>query len=698
MRAASLIVALGLVGPTYVASAQPAVLERLLAVEDARDASSAGQKVFREALASGDASLRRRAVRAVGRLEEPELASLIVGRLADADAGVRQEAANALGQAATSPVGVSEAHDHLMRRLQAEQDPVTWGVVAATLGRLRYERSEHVIAVEGALRRVLPPPLPRGAVRPGTERDTYQLQRDATLGAVKGFESLTRLSRRLLPPLAATTDQLRATTRLDGGDLARVRRLAWQALVNVEGADAPLIEAGLTDPDGDVRRLAMLAAGGTAEIDGRDRLLLRGLSDTHAQVRYEALRGWGRHHQPDDCAPVLRAVGDADPHVALLAIDLLGNACAGTDAAVLRLRTLAGESGIGPGTWHRAAHALVSLARVAPDEARPLLTAASAHAVWQVRMYAARAAARLGAFDVLTALARDPHDNVKEAAIGELASTKRPEAAGLAIEALARPDYQLVRTAARALHDRAHRAEAVPALLGALARITADGRDTSRDPRMAILDALAELAWPDGAGLSSDQIDGLRPYLRDFDRRVAARAAELLQAWTKEPQASQPRTRATAALSLAQVDALTGLRARVTMAQRGTFELRFFVHEAPYTVHRVVSLARRGYYDGLTFHRVVPNFVIQGGSPGANEYAGDGPYMRDEVGLLSHRRGTLGISTRGRDTGDAQVFVNLVDTPRLDHNYTVFAEVVEGMAVVDAIVEGDVIERFEIVP
>jgi cyclophilin family peptidyl-prolyl cis-trans isomerase len=125
--------------------------------------------------------------------------------------------------------------------------------------------------------------------------------------------------------------------------------------------------------------------------------------------------------------------------------------------------------------------------------------------------------------------------------------------------------------------------------------------------------------------------------------------------------------------------------------------MRLLVEEAPVSALRVATRAREGYYDGLTFHRVVPNFVIQGGSPGANEYMGDGPFMRDEVGLLSHRRGTVGISTRGRDTGDAQIFVNLVDLPRLDHTYTVFAEVIEGMDVVDAILEGDVIERVEVV-
>jgi cyclophilin family peptidyl-prolyl cis-trans isomerase len=121
-----------------------------------------------------------------------------------------------------------------------------------------------------------------------------------------------------------------------------------------------------------------------------------------------------------------------------------------------------------------------------------------------------------------------------------------------------------------------------------------------------------------------------------------------------------------------------------------------FGDEAPATIARFVRLARQGAYNGLTFHRVVPNFVIQGGSPGANEYMGDGPFMRDEVGLRTHARGTLGISTRGRDTGDAQIFVNVADNPRLDHNYTVFAEVTTGMDVVDGILEGDVIERVDV--
>jgi cyclophilin family peptidyl-prolyl cis-trans isomerase len=134
------------------------------------------------------------------------------------------------------------------------------------------------------------------------------------------------------------------------------------------------------------------------------------------------------------------------------------------------------------------------------------------------------------------------------------------------------------------------------------------------------------------------------------------------------------------------------------MAAGGAFDVELLVDEAPLTVVRVTDLARRGYYNGLTFHRVVPNFVIQGGSPGANEYMGDGPYMPDELSALSHERGTLGISTRGRDTGDAQLFVNLVGNPRLDYEYTVWGRVVSGMEVVDAVLEGAVIRRVELVP
>jgi cyclophilin family peptidyl-prolyl cis-trans isomerase len=154
-----------------------------------------------------------------------------------------------------------------------------------------------------------------------------------------------------------------------------------------------------------------------------------------------------------------------------------------------------------------------------------------------------------------------------------------------------------------------------------------------------------------------------------------------------DPQLRRPKQ-----ATLEEVQALP-THATLLMADGRKIELELMVDQAPMSVARFVKLARAGYYDGLTFHRIVPNFVIQGGSPDANEYSGDDRFMRDELGRVPHLRGSVGISTRGRDTGDAQIFIDLLDLPRLDHDYTVFAMVTTGMDVVDHILEGAVIVK-----
>jgi cyclophilin family peptidyl-prolyl cis-trans isomerase len=129
----------------------------------------------------------------------------------------------------------------------------------------------------------------------------------------------------------------------------------------------------------------------------------------------------------------------------------------------------------------------------------------------------------------------------------------------------------------------------------------------------------------------------------------------------------------------------------------GTITVDLLTEEAPATVAVFAQLSEAGEYNGLTFHRIVPNFVIQGGSPGADEYDGRSrEFMRDEVGFPRNTRGTIGISTRGRDTGDAQIYFNLVDNFRLDRDYTVLATIRDGLAVMDLVQEGDVIDRIEI--
>jgi peptidyl-prolyl cis-trans isomerase B (cyclophilin B) len=230
----------------------------------------------------------------------------------------------------------------------------------------------------------------------------------------------------------------------------------------------------------------------------------------------------------------------------------------------------------------------------------------------------------------------------------------------------------VLRAAAAARDGTPHGDTAMAALKSALDRLVTEGKDNSHDARDAIAKALS-------AG---------QPPATNGDARHRGQTP---------PTSGDNHSHATHNdLNLDDLRRLASPRARVTIQNVGTFDLALFTTQAPATVLRFAHLAESGYYNGLTFHRIVQNFVIQGGSPGANEYIGDAAFMRDELGSWPHVRGAVGISTRGRDTGDAQIFVDLVDNPRLDHDYTVFAQVLNGIDVVDRILEGDVIEKIEI--
>jgi cyclophilin family peptidyl-prolyl cis-trans isomerase len=183
--------------------------------------------------------------------------------------------------------------------------------------------------------------------------------------------------------------------------------------------------------------------------------------------------------------------------------------------------------------------------------------------------------------------------------------------------------------------------------------------------------------------------------LSDYDPVVATRAAEIIGTWTGTPRTATPMA-PPAPLAVPTLDELEDLAARhviIVMETGDTIEIALRPFDAPTNTARFARQARDGYLNGLTFHRVAPNFVIQGGSPHANEYAGDGPFSRDELTIDANWRGTVGLSTRGRDTGDGQIFVNLIDNVRLDHDYTVFGEVVRGMDVVDRVLEGAVMRE-----
>lgn len=369
-------------------------------------------------------------------------------------------------------------------------------------------------------------------------------------------------------------------------------------------------------------------------------------------------RGLADHRK--DCAAIRLALGDSAWPVRLHAADLVTAPCA-TDAAIgatLRgwldaLPATATRRARGAMSWHAGAHAIVALARLYPDEARQRIVGLASHKDWHVRVYAARAAAVVLDTSRLRALAQDANDNVREAAIEALAKLTGHADDDIFLSALTATGAQAVRAAAVALKG-SPRTEVPAALNAAFERWVKRANASAHDARTALLAAA-------GRPASDDRLPEMRDVL-------------------------PPRA---VALALG-----ADVRLRVTMAPSsggGSFVVVLRGDIAPMMAARILGLVRKGYYTGLGWHRVEPDFVIQGLSPGENEYVGWAQSLRDELGNLHHTRGTVGMSTRGHDTGDAQWFINLKDNLRLDSDYTVFGDVIEGIDVVDGVLEGDIV-------
>jgi peptidyl-prolyl cis-trans isomerase B (cyclophilin B) len=142
------------------------------------------------------------------------------------------------------------------------------------------------------------------------------------------------------------------------------------------------------------------------------------------------------------------------------------------------------------------------------------------------------------------------------------------------------------------------------------------------------------------------------------------------------------------------------MRTAEIITEKGTMKVEFYDSDAPKAVQNFIDLSKKGFYDGLTFHRVIPNFVIQGGCPNGNGTGGPGYKIDCELSGENqyHDRGVLSMAHAGRNTGGSQFFIchSRDNTAHLDRNHTCFGKVVEGLEVIDAIKAGDVIEKIVI--
>jgi cyclophilin family peptidyl-prolyl cis-trans isomerase/HEAT repeat protein len=655
-------------------------LQRLLVTEDARGTGFDGVTPLVEGFQSTDSMLRRVAIRGMGRLQRPGFAHQVAGALTDSVAAVRAEAGNALAQSVSrvarratdsGQVEVRWVADRVSHALDTEPDKTVRDALAEALGRLPFGDTATAQAAERTI-------LAYGGGGFGAVHGLYWIAANRgttgglTMAAVRVLQSASR------PPSDAV-----------------VRRVAVLTLGTAGALDSAVSFAAINDPDEQVRRLGLAGMRTFAPIT-RGAVLRKALADPSPIVRVAAIPVARAGTPRPDCTPIVAATLDPNLYVRLTAIDALRSPCADSLAVAQSLAgmILGATAPTGVGSLQIQTHALVALAHVDPLQARQTAITYSQSPEWLRRMYAARAAAIVRDTALLLRLAGDADHNVREAAITGLDSVEQHAADSVYVSGLASEGYQVVLASANALIG-SHQSAALPALLDAFDRLGAQPRENTKDPRAAVLKRISEMG-------SNTNTARLRPYLADFDTTVARMIAATLTKWTAGETAATEITARPAPLPihaepLARIFLARDVELKVTMSGGGTFTIRLFTNEAPATAARIIRLAREHYYDGHVFQRVEPNFVVQGGGPDASEYVGDGQFMRDEVAWHSHLRGTLGISSRGRDTGDAQWFFNLTDNTRLDHEYTVFGEVTSGLDVVEQILEGDVIARAEVV-
>jgi cyclophilin family peptidyl-prolyl cis-trans isomerase len=306
--------------------------------------------------------------------------------------------------------------------------------------------------------------------------------------------------------------------------------------------------------------------------------------------------------------------------------------------------------------------------------------------------------------------AQDDRAPVATPALAALAEVDDPRANTVLRRALDRMDVGITSAAAGAIAARSvdaskRDAEAVPVLVRTVERLT--NRDAV-EARIAAIEALGSLgrdAEPGvGEGPGPGQADDSpRPWLEDLilplraDPSVAVRRAardalldhpDLLRRFDEGAidAGGEFGDRLADAWKSMREAAVSGLRFSTTA---GEFVLDFEGAPAPINQANLVDLAREDYFDGLRWHRVVPDFVVQGGDPRGDGYGGPGYLVPCEWSNLHYGRGTVGIALAGKDTGGSQLFIAHSPQPHLDARYTIVGRVREGMEVVDRLMPAD---------
>jgi len=286
----------------------------------------------------------------------------------------------------------------------------------------------------------------------------------------------------------------------------------------------------------------------------------------------------------------------------------------------------------------------------------------------------------------LTHAMEDPDFLIRSAAATAFFTLKQRGAKEALVKALKDPDWVVAAVGAEGLGRTENR--------GAISDLKKTFRAYSEDNirnaevRLAVMAALREMG---AFGVGAIYRDGLE----DPDYRVRLLAQEIVREELEEEAEIAPPVHGTGLRDGSDLALESGEHRVRIGTSRGDIVCVLYGDDAPQTVANFLRLAGEGFYDGLTFHRVVPNFVIQGGCPRGDGWGDPGYTIRCEINTRPYLTGTIGMALSGKDTGGSQFFITHSPQPHLDGRYTVFGQVLEGQDVVNAIVQGDQILSIE---